>query len=179
MRAEPDWAAPAVSEEAAEAQAEVEAAEDAASTFLTFDLDGQTLGVAVRRVREILDLQPMTRLPNAPHEVRGVIDVRGASVPILDLACRLGMGGGETGEDTRVIVFESSGGQGRPRPVGVLADRVRDVRRIDREAVEAPPELGAGRLSPEVMIGLARLDGALVVLVDLDRLFADSALDFA
>ena len=65
--------------------------EDISSTYLTFDLGDQTLGVEVRHVREILDLQKITRLPNAPMDVLGVVDVRGTSVPIIDLRARLGL----------------------------------------------------------------------------------------
>lgn len=152
---------------------EQEAAADAASTFLAFDLGGQRLGVSVERVREILDLQPMTRLPDAPHEVRGVIDVRGASVPILDLAARLGLDAAEAGPEARVIVFDL-GEAGRPRAFGVLADRVRDVRRIAPEAIEPPPTLAGGRGA--ATRGLARVEDGLVVLLDLDRLFAEGSL---
>ena len=150
-------------------------ADDAASTFLTFDLDGQTLGVAVKRVREILDLQPLTRLPNAPHDVRGGVDVRGASVPIIDLTSRLGMGYGEDGPETRIVVFELDGGNGASRPVGILADRVRDVRRIDADSIEAAPEMGAGRLEPGLIRGLSRQEGTLVVLIDLEQVLSDGA----
>lgn len=155
----------------------LEAADDAASTFLTFDLDGQTFAVAVQRVREILDTQPVTRLPNAPHEIRGVIDVRGSSVPIVELTASLGMGSMAEGTDTRVVVFEIEQPGGKPRPVGVIADRVRDVCRIEPEEIEAPPDLGIGRVNSHVILGLCRRDDALVVLVDLACLFADQSID--
>lgn len=150
-------------------------ADDAAATFLTFDLDGQTLGVAVKRVREILDLHPLTRLPNAPDEVRGVLDVRGASVPVLDMGARLGMGASKTGPETRIVVFDFEQ-DGATRVVGVLADRVRDVRRIEAEAIEAAPLAGISGLSSGLIQGLSRQDGALVVLIDVERAFSDGIL---
>ena len=103
---------------------EAEEEDDQSSTYLTFDLGGQTLGVEVRHVREILDRQRIARLPNAPMDVEGVVDVRGRSVPILDLGSRLGLPHGDDGDDVRIVVLEIHGGH---RPVGVLADRVRNV----------------------------------------------------
>lgn len=147
--------------------------DDAESTFLTFDLDGQTFAVAVMRVREILDTQPLTRLPNAPHDILGVIDVRGESIPIVDLTARLGMGSAVEGPDTRMIVFEIERGGEGPRPVGVLADRVRDVCRIEPADIEAAPDLGVANIHSDLILGLSRRDGALVVVVDLIRAFAD------
>lgn len=147
--------------------------EDAATTFLTFDLDGQTFAVAVRHVREILDTQPITRMPNAPHEVRGVIDVRGSSVPIVDIAQRLGTGMSMEGPDTRVVVFEINGPGGEHRPVGILADSVRDVCRIEPSDIEAAPEFSTAGLSQELVLGLSRRNNSLIVVIDLMRLFTD------
>lgn len=142
---------------------------DAPSTYLTFDLGGQTLGVEVRHVREILDQQKISRLPNAPPEMEGVIDVRGASVPILDIGHRLGMSPGEPGPDTRVIVFEMGVGAAR-RPFGVLADRVRDVDQIAPGEIEPSPRIGGG-WRDNVMRGLSRRGAQLIALIDLDRVF--------
>ncbi len=149
---------------------ETDEGDDSAATFLTFDLGGQTIGVGVRHVREILDLQPVTRLPNAPMDVEGVIDVRGASVPVMDLAPRLGLGAAEAGPDARMIVFERAGG----RPFGVMADKVREVFRVDPAAIEPAPafdDAGGGAIGGDLLVGLCRRDGALVVLLAAERLF--------
>ena len=146
---------------------------DAESTFLTFDLDGQTFAVAVLRVREILDTQPLTRLPNSPHDVLGVIDVRGESVPVVDLTSRLGIGSAIHGPDTRMIVFEFEHRGKGACPVGVLADRVRDVCRIDPGDIEAAPDIGVGGIDRDLILGLCRRDGALIVVIDLVQAFSD------
>jgi purine-binding chemotaxis protein CheW len=148
--------------------------DDPSFTFLTFDLDGQTVGISVAAVREILDLQPVTRLPNAPMHVEGVIDVRGASVPVFDLSPTLGLSAGPPGADSRLIVFERDGG----RPFAVMADRVREVARIDPAAVEPPPAF-ENAVDPDLLLGLCRRDGALVVLIAADRLFDDGRGRFA
>lgn len=135
-------------------------------TVLTFDLGGQTVGVSVAYVREILDLQPVTGLPKAPTVVEGVIDVRGASVPVFDLSPVLGLAAMPPGPDSRLIVFEQPDG----RAFAVRAEKVRDVFRIEPEAIERPPDL-PGHGVDALLLGLCRRDGALVVLLAAEHLF--------
>ncbi|MBM9593601.1 chemotaxis protein CheW [Roseitranquillus sediminis] len=143
---------------------------DAASTFLTFDLGAQSLGVEVRHVREILDMQKITRLPNAPHDVHGVVDVRGASVPIVDLKSRLGVPPSELGPDARIVVLEVEAGAAR-QPIGILADRVRNVDLIGDDEIEPAPGAEIGAWDASTLRGLVRRDGDLIVLVDLRKVF--------
>jgi purine-binding chemotaxis protein CheW len=150
--------------------------DDASAAYLTFDLDGQTFAVAVQRVREILDLQPITRLPNSSHDLLGVIDVRGVSIPIVDLTAHLGIGVSEQGPETRVIVFELERPDGDPRPLGILAERVRDVCRLTMDDIETAPEVSHSGVGNDVIIGLCRRDGSLIVVVDLAQVFADQPL---
>jgi purine-binding chemotaxis protein CheW len=150
---------------------------DDAAAYLTFDLDGQIFAVAVQCVREILDTQPITRLPNSAHDFLGVIDVRGASVPIVDLTAHLGIGSATEGQDTRVIVFEFERPDADPRPLGILAERVRDVCRLRLEDFEKAPEISDGGIRNDLVLGLYRLDGALIVVVDLARAFADAPVE--
>ncbi len=141
--------------------------EDISSTYLTFDLGDQTLGVEVRHVREIIDPQKITRLPNAPMDVLGVVDVRGTSVPIIDLRARLGLPHTEFGGEERIVVLEI--GPDR-KPLGVEADRVRNVDQITAAEIEPVPGTGAGSWDARVLQGLWRRGDDLVVLVDLDRI---------
>jgi len=150
--------------------------DDASTAYLTFDLDGQTFAVAVQSVREILDPQPVTRLPNSSHDLLGVIDVRGVSVPIVDLTAHLGIGHSEQGPDTRVVVFEMERPDGEPRPLGILAERVRDVCRLTMDDIEMAPDVSEGGIRNEVILGLCRRDGSLIVVVDLARMFTDQSL---
>jgi purine-binding chemotaxis protein CheW len=150
---------------------------DDAAAYLTFDLDGQIFAVAVQCVREILDTQPITRLPNSTHDLLGVIDVRGASVPIVDLTAHLGIGASEEGPDTRMIVFEFEQPDADPRPLGILAERVRDVCRLRLEDFEKAPEIADGGARNDLVLGLYRLDGALMVVIDLARAFAEEPME--
>lgn len=150
--------------------------DDSSTAFLTFDMGGQTFAVAVQRVREILDPQPVTRLPNSSHDLLGVIDVRGVSVPIVDLTAHLGIGGAEQGLDTRVVVFEMERADGEPKPLGILAERVRDVCRLTSDDIEPAPETLDGSINNDLIIGLCRRNGSLIVVVDLAKIFPDQTL---
>ena len=141
--------------------------EDISSTYLTFDLGDQILGVEVRHVREIIDPQKITRLPNSPMDVLGVVDVRGTSVPIIDLRARLGLPHTEFGGEERIVVLEIGPDS---KPLGVEADRVRNVDQITAAEIEPVPGTGVGSWDARVLLGLWRRGDDLVVLIDLDRI---------
>ena len=140
-----------------------------ARTYVTFDLADQTLGVDVQHVREILDRTRITRLPNASHDIEGIIDIRGESIPIVDMGTQLGMPRNTEGEETRIIVFEISV-EGTSRPVGVLADRVRDVTQIYSSEISPPPHVVGAQWRGEMLRGLARHNHALILLLDLEQI---------
>lgn len=146
-----------------------------AETFVTFELGRQIFGVGVTHVREILDRQTVSLLPNAPADCIGVIDTRGASIPMIDLARRLGLVAAEAGNDTRIIVFELDG-ETSTEAVGIVAERVLDVTRIAADAVEPAPQAARSPGNGQVE-GLARLDGQLVVLLDIASLLGRHGQD--
>lgn len=146
--------------------------EAASGTYVTFELSGQTFGVNVAHVREILDQQKVNRLPNASHDCTGVIDTRGESIPLIDLAARLGMPASEPGPDTRVIVFEIELDDAA-RPIGVLADRVLNVSVIASGEIEPAPRAAVLGGSARGLRGLTRLGGALVVVLDIAEVFGE------
>ena len=148
--------------------------QDAAGTYVTFDLAGQSLGVEVCHVREILDTVEISRLPNASAEIEGVIDIRGESVPIVDMGSRLGLPRQAEGEDTRIIVFELMF-RGKVRAVGVLADRVRDVTQILAEEIEEPPEVVGASWKSDLLRGFARHADLLILLLNIERIFETGA----
>lgn len=142
-----------------------------AATLLTFDLAGQKLAVDVRQVREILDLQPIARVPNAGSDVLGVIDVRGEAITMIDLGDRLGMRRDGFARDARIIVLELSGG-GSLQVVGFEADAVLSVVDVAPQAIERVPVPTATRWRGAAVTGMTRLDGALFMIVDLEALLA-------
>ncbi|MGR3496201.1 chemotaxis protein CheW [Citreimonas sp.] len=152
---------------------ETDVEEDDSSTYLTFDLGGQTLGVDVRYVREIFDVKKITPLPNAPSEVLGVVDVRGQSVPIVDLCRHLGLVPGDWAEEARMVVLEFATPLGH-RQMGIQADRVRNVDQIPPSGIEPIPRDGFGHWNADVLLGLSRRNEDLVVLIDLQNIFGDA-----
>lgn len=139
-------------------------------TYVTFDLAAQTFGVAVTSVREILDQQEICRLPNSRADCAGVIDTRGESIPVIDLASRLGLARSPIGPDSRIIVFEIEQDGGH-HPIGVQADRVLDVTQIPASTIEPAPVTALPQGGIRSLCGIARLDGKLVVLLDLGGVF--------
>lgn len=149
---------------------------DLSSTYLTFDLGGQMFGIHVRYVREVLDCQAITQIPNAPIEVLGIVDVRGTSVPIVDVEAQLGARGGQKDEDARIVVLEFDC-EGEVSPLAIQADRVRNVEQIRPDAIEQVPTRGIGTWDASALSGLYRQGTELVVLIDANRMFSRRSAD--
>lgn len=150
---------------------EVEVAQaNQAATYVTFDMGAQTLATDVRDVREILDMQPVSPLPNAGMELLGMIDVRGQGLAVLDLQSKLGLGSDPNSPDRRIIVLEIGGAT--KSAIGIIADRVRTVTEIPPQRIEAAPT-ALGTWNSSVLEGVARLEGRLVFVLSFSKLLAD------
>ncbi|PWJ10187.1 chemotaxis protein CheW [Jannaschia seohaensis] len=159
-----------------------EGVDDTTQAYLIFQLHGQWLAASVAQVREILDDQPLTPLPNAPHDVEGMIDVRSKGVAVVDLAHHLGIRSQGRSEPERIVVFEFERGDRPPLAIGVRTETVRDVRQIGEAEIEPTPE-ALGRWDQTMIQGVTRVDDRIVVLVDPSSLVrrpdaADDAFDF-
>jgi len=152
--------------------AQTERGDPASRICVTFQLAGQTFGVEVHHVREILDRQQIMRLPNSAHDCMGVIDTRGESVPVIDLAGRFAIARAEDGAETRIIVFDLDAAQRRHR-LGILVDRVLDVIRIPGTQIEPAPATAFDAPAATGVLGIARIDGDLVALLDAGHIFAE------
>lgn len=141
------------------------------ATYVVFDLFGQTMGVDVRHVREILAPQEIARLPGAQPEVAGVIDLRGRCVPIVDLASGFGMSRVEPGTDARIVVFDIEAGERRCQ-IGVMADRVRDVVWIEGARIEPASGRGLAGWDGPGLLGATRRETGLVFLIDIKHFLA-------
>ena len=142
---------------------------DGASQYVTLGLGDELFAVDVAFVREILDARAISKIPNAPTFMLGMIDVRGMAVPVVDLRRKLGMPPIEATEHTRIVVMEI-GVDGRHRPMGLLADRVYEVTALASETMESVPEVGV-RWRSDYIQAIARHNGAFVIIFDLDHLF--------
>lgn len=139
---------------------------------LTFALDGEIFAIDAQAVREILEVPIITRVPGAPGFASGLINVRGAIVPLTDLAVAFGMARADHGEDTRVIVIEAEV-EGEPTTIGLVADKVLDVAAMEGVAVEEAPPVGM-RWRADFIRAIARPQGQFVILPDLELIFAES-----
>ena len=149
-----------------------------AEQYLTFQLAGQHYGVEILQVQEIKGWERPTRLPHAPAHVQGVINLRGAVVPILDLRRRFGLGDSEYGRTTVVIVVKVAGPRGE-LTAGIVVDGVCEVCSIAAHELRAAPDVGAA-LDGDLVRGLAMLEDRMLILLDVTRLvgatLAESAL---
>ena len=140
--------------------------------YLTLGLDGETFGIGIRNVREILDMRPISKVPHAPDFLLGMIDVRGTSFPIVDLRIKLDLPAVQATEATRIIILDVPMND-RFVGVGFVADRVFEVTGIDESKIEPPPVVG-GRWKSDYLAGIGRKGDGFVMIFDLAKLMASS-----
>lgn len=135
---------------------------------LTFTLGDETYGVDILRVQEIRGWSPVTRIPQAPSHVLGVLNLRGSIVPIVDMRMRFNLERAEYTPLTVIIVLSVQSSMGR-RDFGVVVDGVSDVIDVPTQDVKDAPDMGA-HVSTEFIEGLAAVSGRMVMLLDIDQL---------
>ncbi|MCB1774120.1 MAG: chemotaxis protein CheW [Gammaproteobacteria bacterium] len=143
--------------------------------YLTCTLAREQYGVGILQVREIRGWEQVTRIPNSPAYVKGVINLRGTIVPILDLRLRFGLPTEPYGKETVVIVVRSSDREGDERSIGLVVDAVSDVIVARDEDIIGTPEFGAN-VPTENISGLVSEKGEMVMLLDICSLM-DFAID--
>ena len=143
--------------------------EHKAMKALTLRLDDELFAVEACHVREILDLVPITEVPNASPFVGGLINVRGRVVPLADLRVAFGMHRAEPDADTRIVVIEMDI-DGEPTIAGILADKVHDVTDIEAASIEEAPRVGM-RWRPDFVRGIGKRNGNFVIIPNLPNIF--------
>ncbi len=143
---------------------------DRENEFLLFRLHGELFAFSVASVREIVDFKSITRVPEAPHALIGVINLRGRVVPVVDLRLKFGLTAGEKTIDTRVIIVEVDH-PGETAILGVLVDAVSAVRDLPPAEVGPPPELGAG-VPDAFILGVAKYKSDFVLILTMDKVLA-------
>jgi purine-binding chemotaxis protein CheW len=133
--------------------------------YVTIGASGELFGVRVERVQEILDTRPVSRLPHMPTHLLGLIDLRGETIPVVDLSRLLGLEVQADGPHTRIVVTHA----GEADILGIRTDRVFEVTALDDDALEPPTSVG-GRPVGDCLAGIGRRGGRFVAVVDLDRL---------
>ncbi len=141
--------------------------------YLTFRLGDEEYGIDIQKVQEIRSYEPPTRIPNVPSCIKGVVNLRGVIVPIVDLRIKLDCAQAEYTEFTVVIVLAVHG-----RVVGTVVDSVSDVLNLGATDLKEPPSL-SGESGPEFITGIASVDDRMLMLVDMDSLLGDASLGLA
>lgn len=136
--------------------------------YVTLGVAGELFAAPVVKVQEILDMRPIARLPQAPVNLLGMIDVRGQGIPVLDLRLTLALEPATDTENTRIIVLNvlTRGGE---LTVGLRADRVFEVTVLDSADLDPPPAI-SGAWTGDCIAGIGRRNGNFVTVLDLDRL---------
>ena len=141
--------------------------------YLTFFIRGEEYAVGILRVREILEYETVTRVPTTPSHVRGVVNLRGAVMPVIDLAAKFGHGESVPARTTCIVVVETRlrDEANTLTTVGIMADAVSEVVDIAAEAIEPPPPFGT-HVRIDFLIGMGKLEGRLVLVLDIDSILS-------
>jgi purine-binding chemotaxis protein CheW len=140
-----------------------------ANQYLTFTLDNEQYAIGVSKVREVLEHTKITKLPRTAEFMKGIINLRGAGVPVIDLRLKFGLPETAITKDTSIIVMEVDSLDGTV-VVGALADAVHEVIEIDEGSVEPAPRFGT-RLAAEFIKGVGKKDDLFIIILDIDRIF--------
>lgn len=130
-----------------------------------FRLDNEDYAIAITKIQEIILMKPITRLPQVPGFIEGLINLRGSVIPIVNLRKRFGLAPRELDDETRTIVVNI-----QDKTVGCIVDAVTQVMRINKDQIQPPP-LGVLAVNHHYLAGLAKLDDRLLIILDIDKLF--------
>ena len=142
-----------------------------AGKYLTFKLGPGHYGLEILKVREIIGLIGITAIPLAPDHVKGVINLRGKVIPVVDLRLKFGMEENEATAETCIIVANVG-----DREIGVLVDQVSEVQYFDAANIQEPPTLGAG-IDTDFILGIGKVGDHVTLLLDIDRVLIASEIE--
>ena len=142
--------------------------------YLTFKLDNEVFALDVATVREVLDFTTVTRIPRTPEFMRGVINLRGSVVPVVDLRLAFGMSATEKTVNTCIIVMEVRL-EGETAVLGALADSVEEVIDLEPEQIEPAPKIGTS-IKTDFIRGMGKRDSHFLMILDIDRVFSADEL---
>ena len=143
--------------------------------YLTFTLGIEEYGIGILKVKEIIGMVSVTSIPKTPDFVKGVINLRGKVIPIVDLRLRFAMKSAEYTERTCIIVVEIEGSSGQIM-VGLVVDAVSEVLNIRSEDLEDAPQFGT-KLDTQYILGMAKMGGGVKILLDIDKVLTDDDIN--
>jgi len=143
---------------------------DREGKYLTFALAGEEYGISILKIKEIIGMMPITTVPQTPEFVKGVINLRGKVIPVVDLRLRFGMERIDYTERTCIVVVEISSGSGTVM-IGIVVDSVSEVLNIKAGDIEETPTFGT-KLETDYILGMAKVQGGVKILLDIDRVLS-------
>jgi purine-binding chemotaxis protein CheW len=143
--------------------------------FLTFSLANEEYGIGILKVREIIGMMPIRSVPQTPSFVKGVINLRGKVIPVVDLRLKFTMSEAEYTERTSIIVVDVAVNPEKFIHIGIVVDYVSEVVNIKGDDIEAAPAFGS-RLNTEYILGMAKIGKGVKILLDIDRILAGDEL---
>ncbi len=145
----------------------VQVVTDREGKYLTFSMADEEYGIGILKIKEIIGMMPITTVPQTPDFVKGVINLRGKVIPVMDLRLRFGMDAIDYTERTCIIVVEIEGSAGTIQ-IGIVVDSVSEVLNVKGEDIEDTPTFGT-KLNTEYILGMAKMEGGVKILLDIDR----------
>jgi purine-binding chemotaxis protein CheW len=152
----------------------VHAMADREGKYLTFTLAGEEYGIGILKIREIIGMMPITSVPQAPDFVKGVINLRGKVIPVIDLRLRFGMPAMDYTERTCIIVVQIDL-QDTALNIGIVVDSVSEVLNISGSNIEDAPMFGT-RLNTDYILGMAKIEGGVKILLDIDKVLTQDEI---
>ena len=147
---------------------------DREGKYLTFTLADEEYGIGILKIKELIGMMPITSIPRTPEFVKGVINLRGKVIPVMDLRLRFGMDSIDYTERTCIIVVEIEGQTGTVM-IGIVVDSVSEVLHIKGEEIEDTPTFGAS-LETDYIYGMAKMEEGVKILLDIDRVLNDQEI---
>lgn len=147
-----------------------------AGQYLTFMLGGEAYAVDILHIKEIIDYGNLTEVPMMPTFIRGVINLRGGAVPVIDLAMRFGRGKTPVVKRSGIVIIETTGnstadGEHKQQDIGIIVDAVNEVVDIATQDIEPAPTFGA-RIRPDFINGMAKRNGHFIILLNVERVLS-------
>jgi purine-binding chemotaxis protein CheW len=142
--------------------------------YLTFTLEEEEYGIGILKVKEIIGMMPITSVPGAPSFVKGVINLRGKVIPVIDLRIKFAMSSMEYTDRTCIIVVEIDSKEATVQ-IGIVVDSVSEVLNINAEDIEVTPSFGT-RLDTSYILGMAKTGGSIKILLNIDRVLSDGEI---
>lgn len=143
---------------------------DKEGKYLTFSIADEEYGVSILKIKEIIGMMPITTVPQTPEFIKGVINLRGKVIPVVDLRLKFGMDAIDYTERTCIIVVEIDGSTGTVQ-IGIVVDSVSEVLSIKGDDIEETPTFGA-KLNTDYILGMAKMEGGVKILLDIDRVLS-------